>query len=363
MSANVILAGLVPYIVGMNETAIERLVSGDDGTSYVSNGALESAAMLVGLLCLLNALRLYKRIPSLVRFTIPAVVWFVGIPLLIFVWYASSWTVAMYLWGHPEDAWASWTPGNLREFRYRANDVAFEFLYIPIGVVSFLGAAVPPFRRRISRTFHAYRRAMEAVQLPSAQRALRHDKRPPVIYLRSFQVDDALIPPGFTASNTAFYEQRLEEAITAPLQDVAIGKPGELAVSGAARSYMADDKWKEAVVALMDRARFIVVVAGLTPGLQWELWTLRARGHLNKTIWVLPSDQKSRTAISTLVRQSFLDTPYAQVARAEDLHDALLVHPLEGNRLAVISGAEKDGGEYEAAIQTALYGMTRHLVA
>ena len=77
---------------------------------------------------------------------------------------------------------------------------------------------------------------------------------------------------------------------------------------------------------------------------------------------MLPSDQKSRTAISTLVRQSFLDTPYAQVARAEDLHDALLVHTLEGNMLAVISGAEKDGGEYEAAIQTALYGMTRHLV-
>lgn len=364
--ANAILAVLVPYVLGMNEAAIERLVLSDDGTSYLSNNAVELTALLVGILCVLNALRLYKRIPSLVRFSIPAVVWFVGIPLLIFVWYASSWTVAMYLWGHPEDAWASWTPGKLREFRYRADDVAFVFLYVPIGVVAILGAAVPPFRRRISRTFAAYRRAMEAVQLPSAQRALRHDRRAPVIYLRSFGVDDGLIPSGFVTSNKTSYEQRLEEAIASPLQEigpfVAIGKPGELAVAGAARAYLADDKWKEAVVALMDKARLIVVVAGRTQGLQWELWTMRARGHLDKTIWVLPSDPKDRNALSALVRQTFLDTPYARVARAEDLQDALLVHPLEGDELAVISSTEKTGGEYEAAVQTALYGMTRHQV-
>ena len=52
------------------------------------------------------------------------------------------------------------------------------------------------------------------------------------------------------------------------------------------------------------------------------------------------------------------ETGRTQAVRAEHLEHALLVHPLKGGKLAVISSNKMIGADYEAAIQTALYGMS-----
>ena len=53
---------------------------------------------------------------------------------------------------------------------------------------------------------------------------------------------------------------------------VAIGRPGEpLPELGAARLYASDDEWRDVIRDLMRRARLVVVRAGATPNLQWEI--------------------------------------------------------------------------------------------
>ena len=53
---------------------------------------------------------------------------------------------------------------------------------------------------------------------------------------------------------------------------VAIGKPGErLPQLGAARLYVDDDHWQETIDALMTRSALVVVRAGNTPNLWWEI--------------------------------------------------------------------------------------------
>ncbi len=53
---------------------------------------------------------------------------------------------------------------------------------------------------------------------------------------------------------------------------VAIGKPGErLPELGAARLYVDDESWKDTITALMRRAALVVIRAGNTTSLWWEV--------------------------------------------------------------------------------------------
>jgi hypothetical protein len=71
-----------------------------------------------------------------------------------------------------------------------------------------------------------------------------------------------------------------EESITRFFESygpvVAIGKPGEkLATSGAARMYVDDASWQDAILEEMRRAQIVVIQPGLTEGVAWELTQVR----------------------------------------------------------------------------------------
>jgi hypothetical protein len=84
--------------------------------------------------------------------------------------------------------------------------------------------------------------------------------------------------PPFSATAMGFSsgwltdEERLREVLQ-PFGDlVAIGKPGEtLPTPGAARLYTSDAKWKKDVTDQMQPARLVVIRAGTSEGLLWEL--------------------------------------------------------------------------------------------
>lgn len=58
---------------------------------------------------------------------------------------------------------------------------------------------------------------------------------------------------------------------------VAIGRPGErLQVPGAARVYVADDEWRDAVMQELEHAQIILVQPGTSRGVQWELAYMRS---------------------------------------------------------------------------------------
>jgi TM2 domain-containing membrane protein YozV len=122
----------------------------------------------------------------------------------------------------------------------------------------------------------------------SADEARARDSRPPVVYLRSFRQDDevTLIAGGRIARAMqplvqlvyplaiagANPEQELALMLHRVGPVIAIGQPGEsLPDLGAARMYVGDDRWRATVDDLIKQSAIVLVRAGTTPNLWWEI--------------------------------------------------------------------------------------------
>ena len=116
----------------------------------------------------------------------------------------------------------------------------------------------------------------------SAQRKLEKDTRPPVVYLRSFQDDDEERSDIFTNEkhqqglpflpSLSTNEELLEIAMEKIGPFIAIGRPAEtLPTLGASRMYLPDDSWQEEVKDLIAKASLVILRAGNSDGLWWEL--------------------------------------------------------------------------------------------
>jgi hypothetical protein len=114
---------------------------------------------------------------------------------------------------------------------------------------------------------------------PPANEILEKDNRPPILYLRSFRSDifDAWrrnLQAIFMSKNEpgATTEEKVTEALGALGPVVALGRPGEkLPELGAARMYAADEEWQNTVRRMLDRCQLVLIRAGRSPGLRWEL--------------------------------------------------------------------------------------------
>ncbi|MBV9890126.1 MAG: TM2 domain-containing protein [Rhizobacter sp.] len=124
-----------------------------------------------------------------------------------------------------------------------------------------------------------WRRSRQYGAIDAAE-AMRLDPRPPVLYLRSFADDGAVLlgdPSRLAQRGAALIapaspEQEMATILGAIGPVVAIGKPGEpLPELGAARLYVADDAWQAKVRELMRMARLVVLRIGASPGLIWEI--------------------------------------------------------------------------------------------
>lgn len=114
---------------------------------------------------------------------------------------------------------------------------------------------------------------------------LAQDRRAPVVYLRSFQ-DDGSAPPvpalfyvlpilhplGAVIARLSSYEEILAMQLDSVGPLVALEQPGQsLPELGATRVAAAERNWREMVEALLERSRLVIVRAGDTPNLLWEL--------------------------------------------------------------------------------------------
>jgi hypothetical protein len=115
-----------------------------------------------------------------------------------------------------------------------------------------------------------------------AEEVLSRSVLRPVLYLRSFAQDGIrhelrltdrfLHPVQYRFSPT--FEERLVKHLSALGPVVTLGRPGEiLPLTGASRVYVDDAHWQELVVDLLRRARLVMLQAGDSPGLQWEVNT------------------------------------------------------------------------------------------
>jgi len=103
----------------------------------------------------------------------------------------------------------------------------------------------------------------------NTRRHLSNDHRPPLLYLRSFNTEEEI---GKLSLDGRTDEEVIVKALWEVGPVVAVGRPWEeWPNTGALRLYFADDEWQDKVKALMSISKLIVVQAGHSDGLKWEL--------------------------------------------------------------------------------------------
>jgi hypothetical protein len=205
---------------------------------------------------------------------------------------------------------------------------------------------------------------------PSAARLLEADERAPILLLRSFADDARQVRSKGLSTRVLSLgvrgRKRLEAAVADELARlgpfVAIGQPGErLPRLGAARAYFSDDEWQRAVIDWIARARLIVMVAGRTAWLQWELKEIVRAGQLGKLLLLLPpgdaADRSQRLElIAVALDDRLLLTHVADASKAIAIR--FRDHP--GNSkpagaAMIIDSVTTTEVDYELAIRVANY--------
>jgi hypothetical protein len=136
--------------------------------------------------------------------------------------------------------------------------------------------------------------------LPTGQRAEHQDPRPPLLYLRSFADE-----PGLRN-----YEEALARVLSQFGPFVAIGDPKDtLAPIAAARDYVPDDAWQELVTLRLKRSQLVVLLAGATPGLAWEVEQCRKLLDPAKLLVVVPANAAAYEKFARLCEERGVSLP------------------------------------------------------
>jgi len=137
--------------------------------------------------------------------------------------------------------------------------------------------------------FAALRRVSKRFRLVS-KKMLLTDRRKPILYLRSFREE---FEPNAIYYDKARTDETLAQVFrtTGPL--VAVGRPGDtLQPLGAIRLYFSDDVWRENVEVLMALSRLVIIQAGRSPGLEWEMATAVKRLNPEQLLFTFLSWQE-----------------------------------------------------------------------
>jgi hypothetical protein len=128
-----------------------------------------------------------------------------------------------------------------------------------------------------------------------ADTVLELDERQPVLFLRSF-ADDAIRLWGKGVVGK-YRGRTIEEAIS-PLAKmigpfVGIADPkSRLPLLGAAKTFYPDDTWQTAIARWIDMAQMILL-AGRTEGIGWEIEHISERAALTKLVILMPPRARS----------------------------------------------------------------------
>jgi hypothetical protein len=210
-----------------------------------------------------------------------------------------------------------------------------------------------------------FRRGLATMQ-PSGDELMARDRRRPVL-LRSFADERMSVAEAPTSTLTATLTwgqmsslARMEESIADQLRPfgplVAIGKPGEaLPQLGASRNYYSDAEWQAAALELMREALLIVVIAGVSPGLRWELEAIARAGHQSKLLVLMPEPQRRRRW--DVITQELRDVLGFDGLPREVPRGLLCIHAGPGTGCTLLSALRSGKIDYDTAIQLALYGV------
>lgn len=194
-----------------------------------------------------------------------------------------------------------------------------RFVYLPLITISigedfgigwfalltiFLGAFVLLRGRQIGQMHH--------IQMDM------EDERAPILYLRSFREDTKISTTILTSifwgnlmQGLTSVEGQLSKAVEKIGPFLAIGRPGEdLPALGTPKLYARQQKWQTNVEKLMLQSRIVLLKAGNSPGLRWEINTCFSKLEpQNLAVWVQMS-KKQYQAFRTMIKQEVqIDLP------------------------------------------------------
>jgi hypothetical protein len=162
--------------------------------------------------------------------------------------------------------------------------IVLSAVWFGMGVVVF-ARLVGSLRRRL-RQFRA-RSAEQELQRPDARR--------PILYLRSFGLDEHTARPSvhellLGSAWATTLEEKLARTLGRCGPVIAIGRPDEaLPGLGAARFYVDDDVWQQKVADVASVSSLVVWTSGTSPGLRWEVEHLLATVPAERlVVWAHP---------------------------------------------------------------------------
>ena len=141
-------------------------------------------------------------------------------------------------------------------------------------------------------------RYLARLNQPSVDVVMAKDPRPPILFLRSFKLDELPVSPirdGWRGEIDMLSVARLtfEECLESSFADIgpliAIGRPGEDAPPlGASREYAENSSWQQLVLERADVAQLVVMELDATPNMEWEIRNISKRVGLRRIAIVLP---------------------------------------------------------------------------
>lgn len=160
----------------------------------------------------------------------------------------------------------------------------------------------------------------------SADSLLAVDKRPPVLFLRSFSDDEKQL---YRNSQRAIFDFSLETRLANHFYKfgpfIAIGSPrDDLPQPGAARVILPDDQWQPRVLGWMKEASVIIMYAGTTEWVNWELRKIVECSRSTRLILMFPETKlwrSSRRKRDTATRVEHICEVYKDTLWEEELKE------------------------------------------
>jgi len=127
---------------------------------------------------------------------------------------------------------------------------------------------------------------------------------------------------------------------------------------GAARVYLATDSWQSKVIDLMDRAQLIVMAAGATRSVQWELDTVLSRDAWSKLVVLMPaSTQEDHATRWGAIVAALQDESWHDALAGLDPREVIAMRLLDGGEISAVTSDRRLTVDYVLAMRVMLHQM------
>jgi hypothetical protein len=162
---------------------------------------------------------------------------------------------------------------------------------------TLIGGLTAGFAFLLAGAAQRFYKVSRGLVAPSAPALLARDERPPVVYLRRFDIDRLTSLVKETPGIPIMVEMHTEEedltkclGLIGPV--VEVRRPNETVPQpGAARMAFGDTEWQAGVLALIQRAALVVIRPDTSRGVEWELETAIQNVEPQRLVLLLPDDE------------------------------------------------------------------------